>query len=275
MEKSDFDSLLKRYLDEKVSEEEKARIEAWLDLDKTWNEGQFVWKKDDGDILFRKIMRNIDDGSRAAKPAGAVKKIFRISPWIRVAATVLILVTASRPNWYAQNGLQIYETIASCDIERITLKDGTVVWLRKDSRLAYFERSKGMRHASLVGEALFEVAKDSRRPFTISCGKVTVRGPQSSFSLKNRTDSVELRVLSGKVNLSSRKDHTGINIAPNEGLVCTVKGSNVDKSHRSTCRESDCADLSHRGQQSIISEVLNREFKSDKWRRCFPRRKRA
>ena len=278
MEKSEFDRLLERYLEDKVSEAEKTRIEAWLALDKTRNDRPFAWEEEDGEILFQKITGNIDHAKRTEQfpRAESNEKKFRLGQWIRIAATILILLTASRPNWYAHNGPEMYKTIASCDLEKVILNDGTIVWLRKESKLAYFEASKGTRHAFLVGEALFEVA-DADRPFTIACGKITVSGLGSSFSLKNRTDSIEVRVLRGKVNLSSTKDQAGIDIAPDEELLCTANRNSAKRRHASKCRVGSHSRHDSEGSTpDIISEVRSHhQFKTHNWRRCFPKRKRA
>ncbi|HEX8040406.1 MAG TPA: hypothetical protein VF490_14710 [Chryseosolibacter sp.] len=92
-ENSNFDRLLKRYMHDRVSPAERTRLEAWLDADKTGSDNGFVWKEEDARTLFAAISANIDrvdrkpavDGRRSARP--------RICQWLKMAASVLLLVS--------------------------------------------------------------------------------------------------------------------------------------------------------------------------------------
>lgn len=67
---------------------------------------------------------------------------------------------------------------------QVTLTDGTMVWLNADSRLKYpvaFDPVK--REVYLVGEAYFEVAKDSARPFYVVTDEVKVRVYGTEFNV--------------------------------------------------------------------------------------------
>ena len=58
---------------------------------------------------------------------------------------------------------------------RITLEDGTEVWLNAASRLSYPETFSGQqRRVSLDGEADFKVAKNEAKPFIVTSGKQEV-----------------------------------------------------------------------------------------------------
>ena len=227
MEKSNFDRLLKRYLEDRVSEEEKTKIEAWLDSNKTKNDRNFIWEKEDEEILFQKITSNLDNVDEIVefRPGQSNEKRIHINQWIKMAATVLLLLTVSYAIWHSVNTKPaVHQTIATSDIEKVILNDGTIVWLHKESKLIYYEKTEGIRQVSLVGEGLFEVAKDASRPFTISCGDVIVKVVGTSFSLKTGEESIELKVLTGKVNLSSSTDKAGVDVEPNEKVIYKNNG---------------------------------------------------
>ena len=85
---------------------------------------------------------------------------------------------------------------------RISLADGSYVWLNADSRLTYpVQFSKDERFLRLDGEAFFEVAKDSLKPFRVMAGDLLVEARGTSFNIKvsknNKKANVALN--SGKV----------------------------------------------------------------------------
>lgn len=225
MKKSDFDRLLERYLNGEISDAEKIKLETWLDVIKTRHHGSVELSKDDEDRLFRKITGNIDakefgevlDGSPRPKP----------ERWIlRIVATLLILFAATFGVWYfagRYSGILPWQTQQGTD--KLILSDGSLVWLRGDSKLVYYEKpDEGIRYSELQGEALFEVAKDARRPFVVQCGDVKLKVLGTSFSIKRDTNQLEVRVLTGKVNLSSVDSGLTVDIESNEQVIYRSNG---------------------------------------------------
>src|SRR5690606_21661892 len=86
------------------------------------------------------------------------------------------------------------KVVAENGMEKIMLNDGSLVWLRGESTLVYYQKTDGTRYGELAGEALFEVAKDSLHPFMLNCGDVTVKVLGTSFTLKEGSDHIELNV---------------------------------------------------------------------------------
>ncbi|QPJ64136.1 MAG: hypothetical protein G3M78_01445 [Candidatus Nitrohelix vancouverensis] len=82
---------------------------------------------------------------------------------------------------------------------RVHLDDGSVVLLNTDSALDIDFNSRQRKIRLIQGEALFEVVKDTERPFTIDMrhGKVTVVGTR--FVVRTEDDNDEAYVLEGKV----------------------------------------------------------------------------
>lgn len=67
---------------------------------------------------------------------------------------------------------------------KVTLSDGTEVWLNSGSRLSYPTRFEGSsRVVTLSGEAYFKVRHDKRRPFIVKAGDVTVRDIGTEFNV--------------------------------------------------------------------------------------------
>jgi transmembrane sensor len=82
---------------------------------------------------------------------------------------------------------------------RITLADGSVVDLNAESRLAVrFTRRE--RHVDLgEGQAIFDVAHDEGRPFTIAASGREVRVVGTQFDVRNRNGAVTVSVARGRV----------------------------------------------------------------------------
>ncbi|HEX8041765.1 MAG TPA: FecR domain-containing protein, partial [Chryseosolibacter sp.] len=207
---------------------EKIKIEAWLDIKKTGEGSKFVLDEADEERLFREFTANVDNVGevRSFRPGRDNRRLIPSGIVFRLAASILLLVAASAGVWYfAGDHPQAQEVFARQDVEKVILGDGSIVWLRKDSRLTYSGESGGARQAALSGEGLFEVAKDPVKPFVISCGgQVQVRVLGTSFNLKTISHGVELNVLTGKVNVSSPGREGGIDVRPNERIVYDVNG---------------------------------------------------
>ncbi len=105
----------------------------------------------------------------------------------------------------------------------VKLPDGSKVWLNTDSRLTYmnFSASK-RREVTLVGEAYFDVAHDSSRPFIIHSGKVSIKVLGTTFNVRNypQDNELETSLIKGKieVSLDSRPDDIII-LKPTEKLI--------------------------------------------------------
>lgn len=224
MKMSNFDKLLERYLTDKVSESERIKIEAWLKVMKTERETDLEMSAEAEDRLFQKITNPQEDVKEvvALYPKKSLLHKAFAPQWVRIAASVIILLSVSFTIWTVVNNNQV-NRLASATKEKLILNDGTLVWLKPGSQFTYYQKN-GVRQANLTGEAFFEVAKIPNSTFTITCGDINVKVLGTSFSLKTESSAVELKVLTGKVNLSSQADATGISVTANEKVVYKTTG---------------------------------------------------
>lgn len=89
---------------------------------------------------------------------------------------------------------------------RLTLSDGTRVWLNAASSITYPAAFSGPERAvSITGEAYFEVARDQNRPFRVSSGGQQIEVLGTSFNVNAYADEPFLRstLVEGRVQLSS------------------------------------------------------------------------
>lgn len=115
---------------------------------------------------------------------------------------------------------------------RVTLADGTIVWLNAETEFSYpVSFTDSLRAVKLKGEAYFEVAKDAK-PFEVQVNDVYVRVYGTHFNVNGYdNERVQTVLLSGSVGVSSLKN-PGVEqmIRPNEMVevnvstgVCEVK----------------------------------------------------
>lgn len=225
MQKSDFDHLMERYVRGEVTEQERVKIEAWLEVQKTDDNTDLEMNKEDEDRIFQRLKDKFTSAEDVVKLKPNRK--LRLDQWIvRIAAALTIISVLSYGVWYYSAGsLYQLEVVSENGVDKIILNDGSLVWLREGSNVSYAEnRTNGMRYAIFEGDALFEVAKDADRPFIIECGKMKVKVLGTSFNLRTGQEHIELTVLTGKVNLSSATDEVGVDVLPHEKVIYHSSG---------------------------------------------------
>jgi len=205
-----------------VSEEE--------DIMKKWNdlkdpEQEII----DVDRAWTKLNSRIEAESPAITlPAGR-------NPFLRTAARIAAMVVI-----VAGAGWLLFEvaapqkiTVASSAEEKnieVRLADGSIVYLNRDSRLTYPESFRGeSRRVSLIGEAYFNIAPDSKHPFIIDAGKASVKVLGTSFNVitENADNEVEVYVASGKVMVTSEDGEQSLTLEPE--YIGRVSDSNASR----------------------------------------------
>ncbi|RVU02389.1 FecR family protein [Mucilaginibacter limnophilus] len=110
----------------------------------------------------------------------------------------------------ANNRIPIYNilTTPKGGEYRVTLSDGTKVWLNAASSLSYPQEFTGNeRKVKLTGEAYFEVAKNKSKPFYVMVNDVQVRVLGTHFNISGYTDDgrVTTTLIEGAVQVSKYK----------------------------------------------------------------------
>lgn len=213
---------MRRYVAGKISRWEKIKTETWLGMTKVESGDDHELGSETEERILRKIIPNPTDDVIVMRPDRRGLKGLVTRRWIGIAASVVLCISIVL--WNSLNNSSALQVMASVDKEKHILGDGTIVWLQRGSKLIY-DQADGERRAALVGEAFFEVAKMPNSPFTIACGGINVKVLGTSFRLKTRQEGIELNVLTGKVNLSTHSDTTGIDVAPNEKVTYTIRGA--------------------------------------------------
>jgi transmembrane sensor len=107
---------------------------------------------------------------------------------------------------------------------KLTLPDGSLVWLNSDSKLVYSAESfaAGVREVNLTGEGYFDVVKNPQRPFIIHTSKINIKVLGTAFNVKAYPEDkqTETSLIHGKIEVTIN-DRPGekIVMSPNQKLV--------------------------------------------------------
>ena len=185
-------------------------------------------------IENRSLYQKVNEAILREKQKVARRKL-RIYAWgLRVAAVLIVALLATNIFFLQNSG----ERQVSATIEKIStpygaktnfiLPDGSVVWLNSGSTLSYPSKFSTNRPVTLVGEAYFEVAKNSKS-FIVSTdyGDVEVKG--TSFNVKAYSDdnSFETTLEEGVVAFKVKNNLNEVTLEPGEQVVKTPDGYKV------------------------------------------------
>lgn len=210
----DIDNLIAGYLSRELSREEALRLEEWVAASPE-NAGYFrqarrLWfsvKNPDADKIYdsRKAF-----GEFQHKVAAYKKHKHYVHLYSRVAAVAAaVAVIAVSSFMFAK--YQHEKAYADIVVEapsgaqsRVTLPDGSSVWLNAGSKIVYKNAfGRKSREIKLAGEGMFDVVKDSRHPFYVFTDNIVVKVVGTTFTVSDykNTDSVFVALVKGKVDL--------------------------------------------------------------------------
>ena len=109
-------------------------------------------------------------------------------------------------------------TIPRGESYKVTLCDGTEVWLNANSHFIYPTAFTGKeRIVSLKGEAYFKVAKDIKRPFIVQTPDIQTRVLGTEFNIKSYTpEDTHVVLIKGSVEVSNTKGGSYAKLVPGE-----------------------------------------------------------
>lgn len=219
MEKEEAQKLLKKYYLGQCTERELKIIDQWyqslpeenLDLSGADNLIK-VGKRLQGNINSQ--INRIEDnkGKEIQGKSGRIPIIPNLKNLVKIAAIILIgigfsfyLIQINFTGDFDASDSSAEKKLPST----IYLSDGSVVWLKGESRLDYPENFTGAtREVTLIGEAFFDIADDQRRPFIIHTAnfKTSVLGTSFNIKAYENEASHEVAVITGKVLVSVKED---------------------------------------------------------------------
>ncbi len=169
-----------------------------------------------------------------------LKKIIYFRKFWMVAAIAVIIIGSGLfyyKEYFSRQQLAASKKIAEVHYgttSKLTLSDGSQVWLNAGSKLIYPEKfSATQREVTLDGEGFFEVTKNVHLPFLVHAGKITVRVLGTKFNVKAYSEdpAIETTLISGKVQVILNDDpEKEIVLSPNEKLTVSNAKNNKPSS---------------------------------------------
>jgi transmembrane sensor len=216
------EELINRFFRQECTAEERSAVSDYFDqhpeeLDKYF--GEEDWKTFDTPaklhpVISKMMLDVIDDHLDKNKPTFSVR--FKV---IGIAASIIVLLGIAL--FVSINKNKPAETTSFVNITNpqlkegndtvynktdkdtlVALKDGSTVLLSGKSEIVYqFPFTQKNRDIYLKGEALFKVAKDKSRPFTVYAGGLSTTALGTSFRITAFTygNKVTVQLFTGKV----------------------------------------------------------------------------
>ncbi|MTU27758.1 FecR family protein [Parabacteroides merdae] len=150
-------------------------------------------------------------------------------PLIAAACLLFIFSTAFFLYNTKDRTSEYYTLLTDEHTSNFTLEDGTVITLNKNSRLSYSDKyGKDNRNVKLEGEAYFEVAKDSNKPFQVEMNgaSITVLGTHFNVKADAESDDITATLVEGSIRFEGAKQN--IVMTPNQQLTFNRSTNKVD-----------------------------------------------
>lgn len=191
--------LLQRHPKKELTPEEEDLLNNWYDqLDQPAADSLPL------EIIKRKVWLSISV-RLGLKPKSSI-------PWLRftAVASIIVLITCSVVYTRLNNSKhlsQIKEPVSLNTVRspqgeqtKVILSDGSVVWLNGNAVLNYPSSFDSSRNVFLLqGEAFFEVARDTTKPFMVHSGNMYTQVLGTSFNIRTGKGKYMVAVASGKV----------------------------------------------------------------------------
>ncbi len=199
-----------RYFARETSAEEDGVVLSWLDASQEnmsyFNQLKLLWEDtNDNTALDEKFHTLSSLDKFKAEMDRTRTKSLHLFRWSSIAATILLLVGLAIYFLYYNNNKEII-IVSNKKTVKITLPDASVVWLNRNSQLAYNKNFNKKRSLTFSGEGYFEVQPNPSSPFEITTkrAKITVVGTKFNVNASPNDSTIEVVVKSGKVILSQQ-----------------------------------------------------------------------
>jgi ferric-dicitrate binding protein FerR (iron transport regulator) len=172
----------------------------------------------------RRILKQI---KAFEKPVSKTKAVLGF--WYKVAAVLAIVISTisllyvitynfeDSPSFFTDNDTLLKQNIDGVKSEHL-LSDGTKIYLNSGSSIEYPKAfSSGDRIVKLKeGEAFFEVAHDTLRPFIVQTAEYDVEVLGTEFNVNTNSQVSKVALVSGKVRLNFNANDLSMELAPGQ-----------------------------------------------------------
>ncbi|MFO6445931.1 FecR family protein [Erythrobacter sp. NE805] len=221
-----------------LADHEQAAFDAWLAED-VRHRGAYIRMQ----AIFAASERVSALGKGFAEPSGGPQRWW----WTGgIAASLALALAALSTSPFGGTGAEaprvaaVNGTISSPSAKstsNIDLPDGSRVELAAQARASTSFRPDARIVTLLGGEALFSVAKDPTRPFTVVAGNVRVTAIGTSFTVSRDKGRVSVKVLEGVVAIERDGEEGATRLSANEMASFTARPIATPPSAKSVAAE--------------------------------------
>lgn len=249
--KEDINNIIAKELSGNASPEEMDLLREWIneeDINKThYNVLRLNWVQGDENILESKarVFLRLSDkiGGKKEKSQPIELQPALNNPWkgwMKIAASLVLIGSlalliyqnfqSSSDRQLAEIKMVVKETPKGVK-RQIVLPDGSNVWLNSGSSLSYQTGfTDSSRHVTLVGEAYFEVSKDSSRPFRVESGEIVTTAIGTAFNVNafSKSEMSTVSLTEGKVKVELTTSKEVVYLTPGYAAILTKGTRQLD-----------------------------------------------
>ena len=227
---------------------------AYLEISAIWNESSALdlsnrWDRDSLILEAAEDPANIvalerpraDAAPQTLSGIGPSAAPVRRRSLLAVAASILLSIGGLATYILTSSG--VYAT-ALGEQRSFSLSDGSTLQLNSLSKVRIRYNAHERTVDLLRGEALFHVAKDSTRPFSVRSGETAVRAVGTQFDVYRKADGTVVTVVEGRVAILGTA-------GPNEALPSVLRGGG-EQALRSLVPGTEAPDVAQQEREGAI-----------------------
>ncbi|WPP51987.1 FecR family protein [Catalinimonas niigatensis] len=250
MNNTDIYPLIGRVLAGEATQKDHHLLQEWLNasdenqavyenLRQLWHQTRIRDQFSNADRVYKKMLIKrdqspVDEDSNSQQHRGNI-------PWLKAGVAAALLIVGMLSFLFLQRNTPvatveektawIMKENPAGQKSKILLSDGTIVWLNSESQIRYFFNDT-IRNIELEGEAYFEVAKDTVRPFIVTSGYLQTTALGTEFNVKNyAVDSIaSIFLAEGRVKVEKIKENGSIEfLEPGWGISTSKDSERLEK----------------------------------------------
>lgn len=269
------------YLENRLSSKDKEAFEnsvqAAPELKKEVDDLRFILQKT-ADLNLQKQIDPAIPWKKVARQIAFDKYKNKLWIVIRSSAAILLLPALITSyilfnmlnEWDKKTVEQIEVTSAYGLVSKVTLPDGSEVWLNSGSCLSYPERFSGKeRNVSLSGEAYFKVSSNKENRFNVTIpGNLVVSAYGTEFNINayEEDKKIETTLAKGHIDVSQIAQPSFRKLYPGQQVIFNKENKNMEVTHANllvTTSWKDGKMIFRRANMNEIIRRLSRHFNVD------------
>jgi ferric-dicitrate binding protein FerR (iron transport regulator) len=268
-----MEEIVKKYLEGEAGSREQLQLLNWLRHPKNrpvFQQYKSGWKKNRANSWFPadavKSWNSIEAAivQKSFSKWQKSKKVYLIYKYAAIFFFVLSLAGTIR--YYTSiNQPPVFHTSVMAEngqISKVELPDGSLVWLNSGSHLQYNTQfATKNRDILLSGEAYFEVKRNTKTPFIVSCNNLKIKVTGTTFNVSSYPENktVDIVLESGSVELSNKKSSSfSYTMKPGEMAQFETENQKLQISQVNTTRLTSWKDGIINIYNQSLSEVVKR-----------------